>query len=133
MSEQLSEGATEVENPGRAGSVFMVPDKWWGFQAVGRDSHPGACVMEAEGGRKIQLLKGTDGMRKERYQKSQFIVQPSDSNGLKKRTAFSLEPRLFRRNKINVLYPDRLLGRLSEAELSDLRTAMLRALGTGKD
>ncbi|MDA1055123.1 MAG: hypothetical protein O3C40_32275 [Planctomycetota bacterium] len=42
------------------GSVYQVPDKMWGFDAVGRIEHPGACTACDVHKRQAVLLKGTD-------------------------------------------------------------------------
>lgn len=36
----------DIPDPGTElpGTIYAVPDRWWGFHAVGREDHPGACI-----------------------------------------------------------------------------------------
>jgi hypothetical protein len=73
------------------GSVYDIPDDLWGFEAVFRSWHPGVCVrldITAEVG---FCYKGTDA-RRVRKRFRIILVEPSQQNGLKKTTAFALEP-----------------------------------------
>jgi len=128
----LNEEESQSRKPEQVGSVIGVPDRWWGFEAEGRESHPGACVTELADGRQFNLLKGSDATRKTKYHRTEVILEPNDSNGLSKLTAFSLRPRPIRRRKLDLFCLDRLLGRLTDEELNQLRSEMLRTFGAGK-
>ena len=111
------------------GIVLAVPDKWWGFEAVGRDHHPGACVRERPADHGFDLLKGTGAENKTKYHFSEMVVASTGTNGLEKLTLFSLRPRPFRSHKLRNLIPERVMGRLSEDDLRRLQTAMVRLFG----
>ena len=60
LDEPPSEQSEEVPQPydeNHLQRVFAVPDSWWGFKAVGREGHPGACVQELPATREWILLK----------------------------------------------------------------------------
>src|SRR5690349_19029233 len=42
------------------GAVFMVPNRYWGFEGSTSDDHPGACAHYQERARQAILVKGTD-------------------------------------------------------------------------
>ncbi len=111
------------------GCVFAVPDKWWGFEAEGRDHHPGACVQERPAKRDFVFLKGTGAENKSTYRKNEMIVTATEDNGLAKLTLFSLKPWPFREHKVRNLVPERVMGRLSEIDLKRLQTEMIRQFG----
>lgn len=111
------------------GCVFAVPDKWWGFDAEGRDHHPGACVQELPAKRSFVLLKGTGAENKTKYYANELVVAATATNGLAKLTVFSLKPWPFREHKVRNLVPERVMGRLSENDLTRLQTAMVRQFG----
>jgi hypothetical protein len=114
------------------GSVYMVPDRVWGFQALGREDHPGACARCDVGLRQVWMFKGTDpaSARLDRY--SVLLVEPSAENGLHKTTAFALEPRQVRLHKVLLLHRStRRLGRLEPAELQSLQAELLRSFTAG--
>ena len=110
------------------GTVLAVPDKWWGFEAVGRDHHPGACVLERPATQEFCLLKGTGAENRRKYHSAEVVIASTDTNGLKKSTLFSLRPWPFRLHKISNLLPDRVMGRLSDDDLRKLQAAMFRLL-----
>ena len=125
---EMTDSSAAAEAP-HVGRVFAVPDKWWGFEALGREDHPGACVREREVSKDCDLLKGTGAENRRRYYKTEMLVVATDSNGLSKNTLFSLKPMPFRRHRVNNLVPDRVMGYLSDEELSKLRAEMLRQFG----
>lgn len=109
------------------GTVYRVPDAWWGFDAVGRNEHPGACTaVQSEAGQAI-LLKGTDARNVRRTYSHHVIVKPTTSNGLAKPTAFALEPRPFRMHRVALLHRERQLGRLDDADLELLNEKLREA------
>ena len=110
-----------------AGDLFQVPDKWWGFEAFGRDNHPGACVGYVPPGFKATLLKGTD-TRSVRYDDVYVVVNNDAGNGLKKPTAFAIKPRLFSARRVAMLIDDRI-GQLSPEDLETMRTELVRIFG----
>jgi hypothetical protein len=81
-------------------SVYMVPDPFWGFEVFGRIEHPGVCVRCDLPNRQAFLNKGTDprSARTDRY--LVLSVEPSAENGLRKPTAFALDPRAVRLHKL---------------------------------
>jgi hypothetical protein len=95
-------------------SVYEIPDEYWGFRAYNRDSHPGVCT--ASDGHLATLIQGTDPIAVIAAGRAHVLIDPSPENGLKKQTAFKLEPRRFRARKIGLMHFDRLRGRLSEED-----------------
>lgn len=121
------ENSEQLDNSEQSyrGSVYRVPDGWWGFDAVGRKEHPGACTaVNVEAGQAV-LLKGTDARNVRGNSSRHVILQPTDSNGLLKPTAFALEPRTFRLHRVTLLHHERQMGRLDVSEL-DLLDQKLR-------
>jgi hypothetical protein len=118
------------------GSVYMVPDKLWGFRAEGREDHPGACVRCDVAARLTFLNKGTDveSKRPDRFVYEE--VQPSTHNGLSKPTAFALDPRRIRLHKLRNLHQGReWLGRLEEHHFRGMRQhfdGLLQLFGRGQ-
>jgi hypothetical protein len=127
--QSIQESETMTESDNLLGTVFAVPDKWWGFEAEGREVHPGACVVERESMSEVDLLKGTGAENKDRYRPTEMIIVPTEMNGLEKLTLFSLKPRPFRMHKIRNLLEDNIMGHLSKDDLQKLQTAMLRLFG----
>ncbi|SRR6266542_2084858 len=107
------------------GSIYMVPDKFWGFEAVGRIDHPGACVFCDVSGGSATLVKGTD-LFSARGGHEILIVDPSVANGLAKPTAFAIAPRLFKLRRVALLHFDRRLGALETEHLTYLQEQLLR-------
>ena len=112
------------------GSIFAVTDDWWGFSAVGRDHHPGACVQELPAQRRVLMLKGTSAETKEKYRRDEIVVVATETNGLAKLTVFSVRPWPFRERKVRLLVANRLMGQLSETDLTRLRSEMIRQFGS---
>jgi hypothetical protein len=107
------------------GSTYSVPDKFWGFSAVGREDHPGACTACNLTDQLAILLKGSDAFaRKSRT--PAYVVQPTHGNGLRKATAFELVPRAFRLRRLMLLHENRRIGQLDPDDLRDLRRALQR-------
>jgi hypothetical protein len=104
------------------GSVYMIPDRRWGFQAEGREDHPGACVRCDLPARMTYLNKGTD-LHSARPDRFLYVtVEPSPQNGLSKPTAFALEPRRIRLHVIRYFHQGReLLGRLEDHYFRTMR------------
>jgi hypothetical protein len=90
-----------------------VPDKVWGFEAVGRVEHPGACVVLNEAQRNAVFLKG--GSSPSRHCAC-MSVEPTAHSGLKKRTWFELAPRVLPLRRAVLLHHDRRLGALTRDE-----------------
>lgn len=97
------------------GSIYRVPDKFWGFEAVGRVEHPGACVSANTRLQQATLLQGRGAPRQHG---AALVLSPTPLNGLKKTTTFALEPRLFPLRRVALLHADRRLGALSPDELT---------------
>jgi hypothetical protein len=107
------------------GAVLMVPNPHWGFEGVTSADHPGACTYYRQPSRDAVLVKGTDA-ENVRYPRRYFFIDPTAENGLQKRTAFELVPRLFRLHRLRLYFPQRHLGRLDETTLRDLRAELAR-------
>ena len=75
------------------------------------------------------LLKGTGAENKTKYYANELVVTATATNGLAKLTVFSLKPWPFREHKVRNLVPERVMGRLSENDLTRLQTAMVRQFG----
>lgn len=106
------------------GDVLRVPDKLWGFEAVGRTDHPGACVYCYPDGRNVAMAKGGSRIPKQKYRANYVIVEPDEDNGLSAVTAFSTQPQSIRLKKLLLFYPERFKGKLPEMILNRLRWAM---------
>ncbi len=107
------------------GAVLMVPNRQWGFEVVSAADHPGACTHYREQAVAAVLVKGTDAEHI-RNPRRYFLADPTTENGLQKRTAFELVPRLFRLHRMRLFFPERHLGRLDEATLQALRAELAR-------
>jgi hypothetical protein len=107
------------------GSVYMVPDKFWGFQAVGRIEHPGLCTQCDIPATVATLLKGTDANRI-RGAHGYWITAATQSNGLKKSTAFQLQPHRFPLRRVLLMHENRCVGRLEDSELRKLQRELER-------
>lgn len=129
-TDATSESAeSEPFNPDTAllGAVLMVPNRVWGFEVVSAKDHPGVCTRYEPGASGATLLLGTDpvGLRKEE-RACCFCVDPTDGNGLKKRTAFKLVPRRFRLHRLRLFFPERHMGQMEKATLNSLQAALRR-------
>lgn len=113
-----------IEDGELVGDLYRVPDRWWGFEAFGRDNHPGVCIGYLPSRFKVNLLKGTD-CRSARYTVVQIVVNPDESNGLLKPTSFSIKPYPFSARKILNLR-DEKLGVLAERDLDLMRAELIR-------
>ena len=116
-----------IEDGELVGDLFQVPDNWWGFDAVGRHDHPGACVGYVPPGFKVTMLKGTD-LRSARYGETQVVVEADASNGLLKTTSFAIKPRLFSARRVALLEDDRI-GTLSRVDLQRMQSELVRLFG----
>lgn len=96
------------------GSIYRVPDKIWGFEAVGRVEHPGACMVVDQAQGKAVFLRGTGSTRCHRS--PNITVEPDEHNGLKKRTYFELAPRCLSLRSMVLIHYDRRLGSLTREE-----------------
>jgi hypothetical protein len=75
------------------GSVYEIPDPLWGFAAPDREWHPGACARCDPAAGLAYSYKGTDARRVREKLFAVVVVDPTPQNGLKKTTAFALDPR----------------------------------------
>jgi hypothetical protein len=129
IDQQLEESSAMDDADDHLGRVFAVPDAWWGFDAVGREDHPGATVQELPARSEWILLKGTGAENRERIHRTEVLIDPTDENGLFKETVFSLAPRPFRTHRLRNLVPERVMGRLADNELKLLQSSMIRQFG----
>jgi hypothetical protein len=111
------------------GSVYAVPDSYWGFEAPGRTSHPGACAHCSAAGQHATFVKGTDVRSSRPNITPILLIQPSAANGLSKETAFALAPRRLRLHKAVLLHYDRKMGALDPDDLARLRGELTRLFG----
>lgn len=116
-----------IEDGELVGNLYQVPDKWWGFESVGRHNHPGACVGYENRGFKAVMLKGTDPKSRD-YKYAEVLVEPDGSNKLKKTTSFSINPRLYSARKVGLL-ADVLIGELTEKDLRRMQNELRRQFG----
>jgi hypothetical protein len=107
------------------GAVLMVPNRHWGFEVVSATDHPGACTHYQPGAKDAILVKGTDA-ENVRNARRYFFADASAENGLQKRTAFELVPRVFRLHRLKLLFQERYLGRLEQMVLQALRAELAR-------
>jgi|GEM_PF-1386263 len=111
------------------GSVLRVPDKLWGFFDPERTRHPGACWDINNKTLRVSMLKGTDARNiPDGHWWRYHEIRPSGTNGLKKPTAFDLEPFQFKLRRLCANAPPHTntLGFLDENELSSIKQARLR-------
>jgi hypothetical protein len=116
--------ASDAELPG---TIFRVPDRHWGFEAMGREDHPGVCTACVPETLQATLVKGRDAATDRGPARTRFLVDPTDSNGLVKRTAFELVPRRQSLRRVRLLYTNRRMGAL-EPDLFDELCRRLTAL-----
>lgn len=109
------------------GELFQVPDSWWGFEAFGRDDHPGACVGYVPPGFKVTMLKGTD-PKSARYDETQVLVTANTANGLLKSTSFAIKPKFFSARRVAMLNDVRI-GSLSKNDLKRMQSELVRLFG----
>lgn len=75
----------------------------------------------------MSTLLGTD-LRSADRNETNFVVKPSQQNGLKKETSFALKPRYFR-FKDWVKIKDKLIGKLDPPDLLGMQSEMVRLFG----
>ena len=117
-----------IEDGELLGDLLKVPDKWWGFEAFGRENHPGACVGYDGSGYQVTMLKGTD-TQAARYASVHVFVKPDDSNRLLKTTAFAIKPFCKSARKVRLLREDRFIGKLADSDLANMQSELLRLFG----
>lgn len=103
------------------GVVFQVPDDWWGFAAVGRDDHPGACVHRSPTLDEAVVLRGKSMPPPLPYRNLWVEIEADSGNGLDHRTFFDTTSRRLPVKRVLLLYPERTRGRLSSVDLEKLR------------
>jgi hypothetical protein len=109
-----------------AKQIFHVPDKWWGFDAPGRHSHPGLCCGESHTCSKAIMLKGGSTMVPAHMRKTSWSIIPNDHNGLTKTTTFRLEPRRISTRRVHLLTKDRTIGHISSDQLKEVHRELVR-------
>jgi hypothetical protein len=116
----------EIRDEDLPGTVFAVPDRLWGFEAVGRDDHPGVCAACAPEALEATLVKGRDASTDRGNPRDRFLVEPSRLNGLRKLTAFELVPLYRSLRRVRLLYPNRRMGTLEPDSFAELRRRLTR-------
>jgi hypothetical protein len=94
------------------GDVLFIADKVWRIDNPKSEDHPGVCgFAPVELG--VPFLQGTDERNLKRWYRANYLcIPPIQGNGLKKPTAFNMEPKWLRLNTVKNYYPQRLAGRL---------------------
>lgn len=87
-------------------------------------------MQELPAQRRVLMLKGTSAETKEKYRRDEMVVVATETNGLAKLTVFSVRPWPFRERKVRLLVANRLMGQLSETDLTRLRSEMIRQFGS---
>ena len=103
------------------GTVFAVPDRLWGFEAFGREDHPGVCTAWRPEAWQATLVKGRDAATDRGHPRTRLLVEPSRQNGLHKPTAFELAPLYRPLRRVRLLYPSRRMGTLEPDLFAELR------------
>lgn len=127
-AEALFDPPEAWDREGWFGRVVVVPDKHWGFQAVGRDGHPGVCLPPASlAQRAFHALKGAS-LGEHPVRAWETVVQPDEGNGLRHATRLELWPRRLPRRALELMVRDRLVGRLSAEDRARLSAELERVL-----
>jgi hypothetical protein len=110
------------------GAILWIPDKTWGFEAAGRDRHPGVIVNTRIAPNQVAAHKGVGDQPSGKMRAAMLTVHPSVRNGLGKKTLFELTPRNLRLNRVMDLLRDknRWCGRLEDELLRQLRRGVCR-------
>ncbi len=128
----VNQQCPEEPNREMPGHVYVVPDKNWGFEAVGRDDHPGICIDCNEKQRKVRLCKGRDfETLNPKYRASYMVILSDDENGLKKDTAFQQKLTEFRLRKVLLYYKGekpRYIGTINKNDFQYLLNFVNRAI-----
>ena len=115
---RLEQQPSDDELPG---TILAVPDRHWGFEAVGRTDHPGVCTACRTETMQATLVKGRDAATDSGHPGTRFVVEPSQSNGLRKRTSFELLPLYRSLRLVRLLFPNRRVGTLEPDSFHQLR------------
>tara|TARA_Y100001960_G_C14659553_1_gene820062 strand:+ start:541 stop:948 length:408 start_codon:yes stop_codon:yes gene_type:complete len=109
-----------------AGQLLWVPDRQWGFSAVGREDHPGLCCGTANLQKPVIMLRGTSSLPPKRYENVNWIMEPNAENGLNKTTSFRLEPKPFKRRRIEILIDNRHIGSIPKDDLEAINQRLVQ-------
>jgi len=105
--------------------VFAVLDRLWGFEAVGREDHPGICTAARPETWHAALVKGRDAATDRGHPRTRFVVEPSLMNGLRKTTSFELVPRTMSLHHVRLLFANRRMGKLEPNLFDELRQRLI--------
>ena len=119
------EDAPVLEPAELPGAVLMIPNRHWGYELAHVVDHPGACAFHDPGALDAVLVSGTDAENM-RARRAYHVAEPTPENGLSKPTAFLLAPRTFRLHRLKTYFPERFIGRLSDADLAAIRAELAR-------
>ena len=108
------------------GMVFAVPDQLWGFEAVGREDHPGICTAARPETGHATIVKGRDAATDRGPHQTRFVVEPSLMNGFRKTTSFELSPRIKPLHHVRALFPDHRMGKLEPVTFAKLRRRLIK-------
>jgi hypothetical protein len=103
------------------GTIFAVPDRWWEFEAIGREDHPGICTACRPEAWQVTLVKGRDATTDRTDPRLRLVVEPTRQNKLRKLTAFALVPLYRPLRRVRLLYANRRIGTLEADVFAELR------------
>jgi hypothetical protein len=106
------------------GTIFAVPDWHWGFEAIGREDHPGICTAYYVAAMEATLVKGRDAATDRGPERTRFVVDASQVNGLRKRTSFQLVPARRSLRQVRLLFTNRRMGTLEKDLFDELKERM---------
>lgn len=114
--------------------VLDVSDrKGWKIREKDAGSrHPGVCWQIDNHGFAAVLYKGSSQQpKRSKYLEAFAILEPNPENGLALRTYFDVSaPFLFRLRKVELLYHDALVGKLTDSDAALIATALADLQGT---
>ncbi len=124
-SEEEPEPAADLVplEPELEGSIYRITDKLPGIKARGRDQHPGLCVRCDVSARIACMSLGRDAQSPWAVAGATLPVEPSESNGLTKCTAFDLAPWTMRLPVLRLIHMEEgPIGRLEADLFTRIRT-----------
>jgi hypothetical protein len=109
------------------GSVYYVPHDVWNVPTRQPKDRPGVCVGCDVPGRWAWLYRGIDASSPVVRSHETILVPPSGANGLKKLTAFLVEPQGVRLHRLMTFHSHpRLVGRLEDVYFQPMQERFLQ-------